>query len=156
MLLETVDDKDALVVDTAWSMSRFMQFLVNRVCVDVASSVGTRPSNDVDRGQGPAVGAIAWLRKKGAGLQLVLVAWLRRNCCKAGASLQLVLAVASTSHGICQEGVLRRPKVISEDFLKLILSRAVWMRRSAVIGWLAVLGLQLWLVGFHIVCFGWW
>ena len=41
------------------------------------------------------------------------VAWLCRNSC-----------------------VVRRPVVISEDFLKLALWRAVWMRRAAVIGWL--------------------
>ena len=50
MLLETDDDVDALVVEAGWSMSRFMQFLVNRVCVDVASSVGASSSSVVIRG----------------------------------------------------------------------------------------------------------
>ena len=45
-------------------------------------------------------------------------AWSRRDGCW----VKLVLAVVSSSHGICQEGVLRRPKVVSKDFLKLVLS----------------------------------
>ena len=45
MLLETVDDVDALFGEAGWSMSRFMQYLFNQVCVDVASSVGACPSN---------------------------------------------------------------------------------------------------------------
>ena len=41
----------------------------------------------------------------------------------AGAGQQLVLAAASF-RCLCQEGVVRRPKVISDDFLKLALRRA--------------------------------
>ena len=36
MLLETVDDVDALVEEAGGSMSWFMQFLTNGVCIDVA------------------------------------------------------------------------------------------------------------------------
>ena len=67
-----------------------------------------------------------------------------------------MLAAPASSRGLCQEGVSRRPKVISEDFLKLALRRDVWIRRAAVVGLLAVLGPRLWLVGFHVICFGWW
>ncbi len=46
-----VDSRDSwwssLLVETAgWSMSRFIQSLVNRVCVDVASSVDASPSSE--------------------------------------------------------------------------------------------------------------
>ena len=46
MLLKTVDDVDALVAKAGWSMSRLCSTLVNRVCVDVASSVGANPSSE--------------------------------------------------------------------------------------------------------------
>ena len=52
MLLETVDDVDALVAEAGWSMSSFIQSFVNLVCVDVASSVGASPSSVVTRGRG--------------------------------------------------------------------------------------------------------
>ena len=58
--------------------------------------------------------------------------------------MQLVLAAASSFYGICQKGVVRRPKVVQEDPLRLALRRAVWMRKKAVIGWIACL--LLWLV----------
>ena len=53
---------------------------------------------------------------------------------RAGAGLQLVLAVAPSSRSICQEGVVRRPNVVSEDFLGLALGRAVLNVMAAVIG----------------------
>ena len=33
----------------------------------------------------------------------------------------LVLDAASSSHGICQEGVVRKPKMITEDFLRRVI-----------------------------------
>ena len=47
------------------------------------------------------------------------------SCAGTAAGLQLVLAAVSSSHGICQEGVVRRAKVVSKDFLRLVLRRAV-------------------------------
>ena len=47
MLLETVDD-----LDTLFAEAGFMQFLVNQVCVDVASSVGASLSKVVACGLG--------------------------------------------------------------------------------------------------------
>ena len=35
-----------LVAEAVWSMSHFIQSLVNRVCVDVASSVDASPSSE--------------------------------------------------------------------------------------------------------------
>ena len=55
-----------------------------------------------------------------AGVTLqVLVAGRYRNCCWWSRS---------------REGVVRRLKVVSEDFLMLALRRAVWMRKAAVVG----------------------
>ena len=37
------------------------------------------------------------------------------------------MATGSSSRDICQEGVVKRPEKVSEDFLKLVLRRAVFI-----------------------------
>ena len=58
------------------------------------------------------------------------VAWFEQERLLSWAEVgqQLVLAAALSFHGICQEGVVRRLKVISEDFLRLALRRAIWLQ----------------------------
>ena len=105
------------IAEAVWSMSWFIQSLVNWMYVNVASNFGASPSSVVARKLIPA-GAIAWL-------------------CRNGCWIKLILAAVLSSHRICQEGVVRRPKVISEDFLKLVLRRVVWMREQQIlVGWL--------------------
>ena len=100
-------------------MSQLIQSLVNRMCVDMALSVGV--SLSMSRSWTWCYRCCSLITQEqklgeaGAILQLVLVAWLHRNGCW----VKLVLAAVSSSCGICREGVGRRPKVISENFLKL-------------------------------------
>ena len=119
-----------LVAEAVWSMSRFVLSLVNR-------------------------GGVMWLqvlvlvqavsRSLARGLDGT-VAWLCRNGCW----VMLVLAAAS-SHGICQEYVERKPKVVSEDFLRLALRRAVWMRKTAMVGLVGCAGPAA-VMGSYVVC----
>ena len=65
-----------------------------------------------------------------------------------------MLVAVSSSRGICHEGVVRKPKVVLEDFLKLALSRTVngrlseasseksYLNEMAAV-WLAMLGPRL-------------
>ena len=54
-------------------------------------------------------------------------------------------------------GVVRRPKESSKTLSKASSEKGWSNERAVVIGFLAVLDPQLWLFGFHIVCFGsWW
>ena len=53
-------------------------------------------------------------------------------CVDVTSSIGASPSSALSSRGICQEEVVRRPKVISEDFLKLALRRAVDGRLSEV------------------------
>ena len=79
MLLEMVDDIDALLAEAGWSMSQFIQSLVNRVCVDVASSTGARTSSSVARGLVTS-DAVVWLRRNGCWVKLSWSA-IATGCC---------------------------------------------------------------------------
>ena len=82
----------------------------------------------------PCYSILGWPDVCLCGFRVLVLVWAETRCCRyycliaqewlvgeATAVLQLVAAAASSSCGLCQEVVVRKPKVISEDFLKLAL-----------------------------------